>query len=211
MEMLKIIECKGYTKDEAFKNLAFDPNCPLVSGANATHAWKRAGSPIPGTLEFKRFITQQLQQKTGSQPGYGIHIVIDPPTKDIRTHPYTIVNNSVKGTRKWKFVYWIREDIFDVSTETTKCFDEYGEDLEETTERVISVIETGKIVEMCKDKAEAIDKAKELTSATHKSYSILAVKVPDYTPIAAYCIYTPSSAAKEGTFIACGINARIDD
>lgn len=152
-----------------------------------------------------------MQQKTGSQPGYGIHIVIDPPTKDVRTRPYTIVNNKVEGTREWRFVYWIREDVLDVSTEITKSLDEYGEDIEEIADKVISVIETGRIVEMCDSKAEAIDKVKELTSATHKCYSILAVKVPNIAPIAAYCIYTPSASAKEGTFIACGINSRVDE
>lgn len=208
--MLKIIECKGYTKEEAFKNLPFDPNSPIISGANATHAWKKAGSPIPGTLEFKRFVTQQLQAKTKSQPGFGIHIVVDPPIKDIRTRPYTIVNNKVEGTREWKFVYWIREDVLDVSTEITNKLDEYGETVKEIADNVITVLETGKIIEMCDSKAEALDKVKDLTSITHKCYSILAVKVPNTTPIAAYCIYTPSTAAKLGTFIACGINTRID-
>ena len=33
------------------------------------------------------------------------------------------------------------------------------------------------------------------------------MKIPDIAPIAAFGIYTPSSGAKEGTFIACGINS----
>ena len=71
----------------------------------------------------------------------------------------------------------------------------------------ISVIEPGLIVEMCNSKAEALDKMKKLITATHKCYSILPIKVPDIAPIAAFGLYTPSSGAKEGTFIACGINA----
>ena len=54
MSILKIVECKGYTKEEAFANLRFDPNSPIIPGTNATQAWNRAGKPIPGSLDFKR-------------------------------------------------------------------------------------------------------------------------------------------------------------
>ena len=70
----------------------------------------------------------------------------------------------------------------------------------------ISVVEQCKIVEVCESKADAFKKVKDLITATHKCYSIIPIKVPDIAPIAAFGIYTPSSNAKEGTFIACGIN-----
>ena len=70
----------------------------------------------------------------------------------------------------------------------------------------ISVTEPGLVVEVCDSKAEALDKMKKLITTTHKCYSILPVKVPNIAPIAAFGLYTPSSGAKEGTFIACGIN-----
>lgn len=207
MGVLKIIECKGFTKDEAFANLGFDPNSPVIPGTNATQAWNKAGNPIPGTLDFKRFVTQQLEEKTKNQPGYGIHVVLDPPIKDIRRRPYTVINNKATGTREWKFVYCIREDVLDVDWLFHHEQDENGDLVtsdEETME--ISVIEPGLIVEMCNSKAEALDKMKKLITATHKCYSILPIKVPDIAPIAAFGLYTPSSGAKEGTFIACGIN-----
>ena len=148
MNQLKIVECKGFTKEEAFAKLNFDPNNTLIPGTNATQAWKKAGSPIVGTQDFKRFVTQQLQEKTKSQPGYGIHIVLDPPLKDIRLRPYTIVNNKATSTRDWKFVYWIREDILDVSSLKEQITDEYGDDAGTTENLVISVIEPGNIVEI---------------------------------------------------------------
>lgn len=206
MSTLKIVECKGFSKEEAFANLGFDPNSPVIAGANATQAWKKAGSPIPGTVDFTRFVTQQLNEKTKNEPGFGIHIVLDPPLKDIRVRPYTIINNKATSTRKWKFMYWIREDVLSFNTIETPSYDDYGEEIGKQAIEDISVAQPGPIVEMCSSKAEALDRVKELTTATHKSYSLLAVKVPDVAPISAYCVYTPSSNAKEGTFIACGIN-----
>lgn len=44
-----IKECQGYTKDEAFAFLKFNPNSPLIKGANATQAWNLAGRPMVGT------------------------------------------------------------------------------------------------------------------------------------------------------------------
>lgn len=207
MGLLKIVECHGFTKDEAFKDLLFDPNSSVIPGTNATQAWNKAGKPIPGTSDFKRFVTLQLLEKTKNEPGYGIHIVLDQPVRDIRRRPYTIINNKATSTREWKFMYWIREDRLDVSFYKEPEYDEDGELVQSDEEQMqISVTEPGLIVEMCESKAEALDKVKELTTATHKCYSILAVKVPDIAPEAAYCLYTPSAGAKEGTFIACGIN-----
>jgi len=212
MGKLQIIECRGFTKDEAFANLNFDPNSPVVPGTNATQAWNKAGKPIPGTLDFKRFVTQQLEEKTKNAPGYGIHIVLDSPIRDVRKRPYTIINNKATSTREWTFQYWIREDKLDVNWIEEPKYDEYDGEIDGTEEKLsINVIEPGLIVEKCDSKAEAFDKVKILTSATHKSYSILAVKVPNIAPVAAYCIYTPSASAKEGTFIACGINKNDND
>lgn len=207
MGVLKIVECQGFTKDEAFKKLNFDPNSPVIPGTNATQAWNKAGHPNVNTLEFKRFITQQLEEKTKNEPGYGIHIVLDPPTRDIRRRPYTVINNKTVGTREWRFVYQIREDVLDVHWLADPVFNEDGELVPGSEEEMeISVVEPGKVVEVCNSKAEAFEKMKKLITATHKSYSILPIKVPNIAPIAAFGIYTPSSGAKEGTFIACGID-----
>lgn len=206
MDILQIIECKGYTKEEAFAHLEFNPNDAIVPGTNATQSWIKAGSPIPGTLDFKRFITQQLEEKTKMKPGYGIYIILDPPIPDKRKRPYTIVNNKTIGTREWNLVYQIREDS--LALEKLPEFEtNYDGENELSGEQVnIAVSKPGLIIAQANSKSEAIDIAKELTTQTHKNYSIIPVKIPDLTPIAAYCVYTPSKSAKVGTFIACGVN-----
>jgi len=150
-------------------------------------------------------------KKTKNEPGYGIHIVLDPPIRDIRKRPYTIINNKATSTREWKFQYWIREDVLDITWFTEPKYDEYDGEIESTEEKfAINVAKPGQVVEICDNKAKALEIVKDLITQTHKSYSILAVKVPNIAPISAYCLYTPSISAKEGTFIACGIN-KIDD
>lgn len=205
MSNLKIVECKGFTKDEAFAKLRFDPNSAVIPGVNATQAWNKAGRPNVNSVDFKRFVVQQLEEKTKNVPGYGIHVVIEPPIKDIRRRPYTVVNNKATGTREWKIVYQIRQDELDINYLTEPVYDEYGELTEESIESMeISVIKQGLVVDVCESKAQALAKMKELITATHKCYSIIPIKIPDIAPIAAFGFYTPSSNAKEGLFIACG-------
>lgn len=207
MGLLKIVECRGFTKEQAFAGLNFDPNCPVIPGTNATQAWNRAGCPIIGSQDFKRFAVQQLEEKTKNEPGFGLHIVLDPPIKDIRRRPYSVINNKTVGTRKWKLVYGVREDRLDISSLPESVKNEDGDwEVTDTEIMEISVIEPGLIIEICDSKALALEKMKELIVQTHKSYSIIPMKVPNIAPIAAFGVYTPSSRAKEGTFVAWGIN-----
>lgn len=208
-DILKIKECSGFTKEEAFKNLKFNPDCSIVKGCNSTQAWIKSGKPFPGTTEFKRFASQQLMEKTKLQPGYGLYIVLENPIADIRKRPYTIINNKTETTREWSFVYFIREDELELSSFPTKTIDEYGDEIEGADEIDVSIVKMGRIVDQCDSKAEAIQRMKELTSKNHKDYSALAVKVPDINPIAAYSVYTPGANTKEGKFIAFGIDAEV--
>ena len=196
-----IKECQGYTKEEAFAGLRFDPNSPLIKGANATQAWNLAGRPTIGTTKFKQFVVEQLADKTKFEPGYGIHIVMDASVEDKRKRPYTVLNNKTVGTREWKFRYQIRED-------SIICENIEGEDYSDVS---ITVAERGMVVAESDSKAEALELAKQLTSQTHKDYSIVAIKVPDKSPISAFVLYTPSKNAKVGTFIACGINGELKE
>lgn len=196
-----IKECQGYTKEEAFAGLRFDPNSPLIKGANATQAWNLAGRPTIGTTKFKQFVIEQLADKTKFEPGYGIHIVMDASVEDKRKRPYTVLNNKTIGTREWKFRYQIRED-------SIICENIEGEDYSDVS---ITVAERGMVVAESDSKAEALELAKQLTSQTHKDYSIVAIKVPDKSPISAFVLYTPSKNAKVGTFIACGINDELKE
>jgi hypothetical protein len=196
-----IKECQGYTKEEAFASLKFNPNSPLIKGANATQAWNLAGRPMVGTTKFKQFIVEQLADKTKFAPGYGIHIVMDSNIEDKRKRPYSVINNKTIGTREWKFKYQIREDLINFDVIESDGYEDVN----------ITVAERGMVIEECDSKAEALEIAKRLTTQNHKNYSIVAIKVPDKSPISAFVLYTPSKNAKVGTFIACGINSEVQE
>lgn len=196
-----IKECQGYTKDEAFASLKFNPNSPLIKGANATQAWNLAGRPMVGTTRFKQFIVEQLADKTKFAPGYGIHIVMDSNVEDKRKRPYSVINNKTIGTREWKFKYQIREDIINFDIIESDGYEDVN----------ITIAERGMVIEECDSKAEALEIAKRLTTQNHKNYSIVAIKVPDKSPISAFVLYTPSKNARVGTFIACGINSEVQE
>lgn len=196
-----IKECQGYTKEEAFASLKFNPNSPLIKGANATQAWNLAGRPMVGTTKFKQFVVEQLADKTKFAPGYGIHIVMDSNIEDKRKRPYSVINNKTIGTREWKFKYQIREDLINFDVIESDGYEDVN----------ITVAERGMVIEECDSKAEALEIAKRLTTQNHKNYSIVAIKVPDKSPISAFVLYTPSKNAKVGTFIACGINSEVQE
>jgi hypothetical protein len=126
---------------------------------------------------------------------------MDASVEDKRKRPYTVLNNKTIGTREWKFRYQIRED-------SIICENIEGEDYSDVS---ITVAERGMVVAESDSKAEALELAKQLTSQTHKDYSIVAIKVPDKSPISAFVLYTPSKNAKVGTFIACGINGELKE
>lgn len=209
MATLKMIECRGFSKSEAFKNLNFNPDSPLIKGSNATQAWINYGKPIPGTRDFKIFAIQQLSDKTRNQPGYGLHIVLDSPVTDCRKRPYTIINNKTTSTREWKFVYLIREDELILNNLTTTDINDFGEEIE-TTDIDVNIVKMGNIVDQCESKAEALARMKELTATNHKDYTALAVKVPDINPVAAYSIYTPGKKTQEGRFFAFGYDQDVE-
>ena len=205
-ETLKIIECKGYTKEEAFAELDFDPNHPAIPGCNATQAWNKAGKPIPGTLDFKRFVIQQLAEKTKSVPGLGIHIVIESPIKDTKKRPYTVINKKTEGVRDWHYSYFIQEAELSVNELPTLETDIDGNVIQGEKEIDITILNRGAVVDITDNKADALQRVKELTTQTHKDYAILVVQTPDISPIAGYSIYTPSAGTKKGTWIAAGYN-----
>lgn len=205
MGVLQIIECKGFSKEEAFAKLKFNPLHPIIPGPNVTCAWKKAGKPVPGTQKFKRFITEILDKKTKNMPGYGVYITLEPGRKDTRKCPFTIISNKPGGIRVWNTVYQIREDELEVNTVKQNNYDDEGNEIEEENLE-ISITKPGLIVDTCASKSEALKKMKKLIAANHRCYSMIPIKVPNLAPIAAFGIYNPSINAKEGTFVACGIN-----
>lgn len=205
MENMKIVECKGFSKEEAFANLDFNANCPAVKGVNATQAWINAGKPTIGTSDFKVWAATQLEEKTKGVKGLGLHIVLESPVADSRKRPYNVVNVVTDGPRHWKFVYQIREDELKANVNENVTTNENNEEITEK-DVTVDLVSVGKVIATCDSKSEGIAKMKELTTLNKRSYSLVAVKVPDVAPIAAYSIYTPASNTKLGSYIAFGIN-----
>lgn len=206
METLKIIECKGFSKEEAFADLHFIPDLAAIKGCNCTQAWIKAGKPVPGSSLFKRFAIQQLTEKTKNTEGLGLYIVLEQPIIDTRKRPYTIINNVAKGTRTWTFKYQVREDEIVVDKVPNVVEDDDGELVKTGYTQEISIAKVGLVIGEYDSKQDAINAAKELTILKHKNYSIIPIKVPDLIPVAAYSLYTPAAGTKMGTFIAFGYN-----
>lgn len=211
MSVLKIVKCKGVDKDDAFKNLNFDPNCKAIPGRNVTYAWKQAGSPALNSKKFIEFITGQLQKKTKNTPGLGVHLSMESWFKDNKIRPYKIYNCKTEGARCWIMKYQICEDEIVEGEIPNYKEDINGELVEDFKTKDIQVTSNGKIIMECDTKQDALTNAKKLTTLTHKNYSIKVVKVPDHTRIAAYCMYSPSIRTTEGTWVAAGFPFEEDD
>lgn len=206
-----IVECEGFNRKDAFENakLNFDPMCPLIKGTNCTTSWYKAGKPPAGSLAFRRFAIQQLNEKTHNEPGYGLYIILKSFVDDRRKKPFTIINNKVVGLRNWITLYQLREDKLDINLIPVTKLDYNGDPVTED-DLEIKIKEEGPIIETFYNKAEGLKRMKELIIKNHKSYSLIPIKFPDSTPIAAFGIYTPSIKAKKGVFVAWGIDREIE-
>lgn len=199
--VFELVECKGFTKEEAFKNLDFVPNAELIKGTNCTQAWILEGKPTPGTRAFQNFAMQQLELKTKMKPGYGLYIVMDNCIPDTRKRPYTIISPKVTATRHWSTIMYM---VVEAELDIKGVVEENGEEIE-AEDAKIEVVKRNAVISLCESLDIAKKKMKDLTTLTHKNYIAMAVKVPDIFPEAAYSIYTPSKMAKLGTFLAFGI------
>jgi len=206
MKNLIIKECTGFTKEEAFKNLPFNPALDAIPGCNITQAWTKQGKPIPGTKEFTRFVLEQLEEKTKNIPGLGVYLTLDPSKDNTRKKPYSIINNKTIGCRQWVYVYYIQEVTdYTIDSVNDLDIDENGDEIEGENKLNIVVKEySDSFVGKYYSKAEAVAAVKELTTVTHKTYALRVLKEPDINPVAAYCVYRPSKGAKTGTWIAAG-------
>lgn len=196
---MKIIPTKGFTKEEALKEVNFD-----ASFKNATQAWKSAGKPTVGTNDFKLFCFNYLKKQTKGIPGVGAYVVLEQGVADSREKPYKVITVSNEGTRKYSTVYQIVEADLKTKTKKVTKIDKDGNE-KEVNEVTAEVVSLGAVVDTASKKGEAEDKMKEWITETKRNYIVNVVKVTDHNPIASFGIYTPSSSAKEGTFIAFGV------
>lgn len=195
---VKTIECKGFTRNEAFKNVT-----DFTTDYNATTAWVNAGKPTVGTPAFKVFCAEYLKKKTKANKGVGCFIVIESGVADSRQNPYKVVSVPTTQARKFKRSYQITEA--DLKKKVEKVVNEDGKEVEKVSATIIGL---GSVVAKYDKKGEAEAAMKEIISETKRDYAIQIVnECVEGEPIAAYGIYTPSISAKQGTYIAFGICA----
>lgn len=181
MEMnlnFKRVDINAFTLKEAEVELAKQVN--FETFANATQAWKNAGSPRSNTKEFKEFCANYLANKTKNKQGLGCVIVYEPGKADTRERPYKFTNivNS-KGKRKYVTTY----TMIDPAS---------GDLLAKTTEN--------------KAKAEEIAKSLYTKSGYRGKVKCYYTKeVAEGEPLAFEMEYQPSKSATTGTFIFFGI------
>ena len=181
MEMnlnFKRVDVNAFTMKEAEEELATKAN--FEKFANATQAWKNAGSPMQNTKEFKEFCATQLASKTKNKQGFGLVVVYEPGRADTRERPYAIediVNE--QGKRKYKTTYLI------VDNETGKILDKTQEN---------------------KNKAKELAKKLYTEEGYRGSLTCLYTKeVAEGEKGAFKMSYQASKNAKKGTFIFFGI------
>ena len=185
---IKIIPVKGFTRQEAFDNIdTFKAD--IIRGCNATQAWIKAGKPIFGTPNFKRFCLEQLMVKTKCAPGLGCYIVVENAIPNTRSKPCEIVPaTNTKGARKYKRVHLISEAVLKKTKKSPEP----------------EIIAIGTPIVSCATLKEANQAMRDLIYETQKDYIIQSIKVPTNS-VETYGIFVPSSSAKLGTYIAFGV------
>ena len=107
MEMnlnFKRVDINAFTLKEAQEILKDKAN--FEQFANATSAWKNAGSPMQNTREFKEFCASYLADKTKNKQGLGCVIVYEPGKADTRERPYELTDVvNEQGT------YWVANNF----------------------------------------------------------------------------------------------------
>jgi len=206
MSQIKFVEVSGFTKEEALSTVEFNTS---MTGANATQAWVKAGSPEVDSKAFKAFAAAQLEKKFKNSAGIGAYVVLEGGVADSRERPYKVISVPViEGGRKYKTVHQIIEA--DVKTKTVKeeVVNAEGDTVVKDVIKAVSHVEIGLPVASYDTKGEAQEAAKELTAVTKATYIVKNVKVETTgQEVEAYVLYTPSVSAKVGTYIAFGIEA----
>lgn len=181
------IPIKAYSLEEALEQIT-EFKASVLPNSNCTVAWKRAGSPIFGTEEFNTWCMNTLIKRTKLVAGLGCYVIIDYPKDNTRRNPVYTYKVPNPGIRKYKRVHQIIE-VF---------IDKY----KKNKEPIITGL--GKVVIEQDTLKEAKETAALLVTETKKNYVIKSVKTAEDS-IEAYCLYSPSKQAKQGTIVFFGV------
>jgi|ERR1035437_1420372 hypothetical protein len=205
MNQVKIKEAVGFTKVEALATEKIGFDVLTLSGSNATQAWIKAGKPANGTNGFKVFASEQLKKKTKFKEGLGAYVIVEAGVADTRERPYKVIPVITDGARKFKRTHQIIEAELATKLVKENVTDENGV---VTVKEVLvaEIISLGAVVATADKKSEALDEMKDWISAEKRDYVVVIAKeVVEGKAIAAYGVYTPSISAKEGTYVAFGV------
>ena len=142
---------------------------------NVTQSWKNAGSPVTDK-SFKEFAIDSLQKNhLANADGVGLLVVVAGGSADTRERPYKYVNNVVEGKKNIERVYEVRRK------------------------------DNGQVVATDTKKSDAEKKAKKLMPELKTDLEcVIVYHVTEGKDLAFTLNYTPSTSAKEGTYIVFG-------
>jgi hypothetical protein len=205
MSEIKIVEVKGFSKEEALSTVDFNTT---LKGANATQAWIKAGSPETDSKAFKVFVAEQVKSKFNNAAGVGGYVVVEGGVADSRERPYKVISVATEGARKYKSVHQVIEADLTTKVVKEKVTSEDGVESTKEVTKVTGYTLIGQAVDSGDTKGEALELMKELIAENKKSYVVVNAKVEvSGQAIEAFGLYTPSVSAKVGTYIAFGIEA----
>jgi len=142
---------------------------------NVTQSWKNAGSPITDK-SFKEFAVDSLAKNhLANAEGVGLIVAVANGSADTRERPYKYTNNVVEGKKSVERVYEVRRK------------------------------DNGTVVATGATKSDAEKKAKKLMPEVKADLEcIIVYHVTEGKELAFTLEYTPSTNAKEGTYVVFG-------
>lgn len=200
MSNFKVVEVKGFTKQEALDKAPFE-----TYFKDATQAWKKAGTPITDKA-LKEFCSNYLEKNTKFAPGVACTITVENGVASTRERPYTITDVKSEGPREYRMAQQLINPENDTIVATTKA--KLVDKVDKEGNKVLD--EDGKPVKVWKSPTKA--EAKELAKSLYTDYDYQGDIVcrPYKQEVTGNDVlftvkYTPSKSAKQGTYICFGV------
>lgn len=133
-------------------------------------------------------------------------MIIEAGVADTRERPYKVIPVITDGARKFKRTHQIIEAELATKMVKVNVTDPETNEVTVKEEMVAEIVSLGSVVATADKKSEALDEMKEWITAEKRDYVVVIAKeVVEGKAIAAYGVYTPSISAKQGTYVAFGV------
>lgn len=180
----KKLELVGATKEEALANAPFEI---IGDATQAYKLWEKKQTGVITDDMKKHFMLNYLEKKTKNVEGIGFSITVESAVVDTRERPYTFTDvKNEKGTRKWKKVYDIYENV--------------GTEKNPVKGKFLAQADTTKSVSKKVGKEFYTTNDFKGNMVCYVSHACV-----EGEPVAWTAKYTPSSGTKSGKYIAFGI------